>query len=1256
MVCDFEIIDNTVRVNCLGCVYGSSIEDFEACMAKTIDKLMEVKNAERIILAETRETEYDYEQTKMLMEIAKAYNRILNEDKLLSLSKLGPKECEKFFPRRLAELQFLILEALRKDPVGAYFKLNRMITRVKLRAEKAPPKMKKCFTYYLENALIPIERIISSCILIKKARPLMKGYKPGDRKIYREIFHPLIRPNFMLTRFMALPPTKGRAVDVYTVAKNISVEIFRVPGKVRYIYHITPPEFRLSEKKYSILDSARRYLAAHRPTEAEFTEPEKTRETFTNIGRDLIKEVAKGMGVSLTAKEIEELAVILARYTAGFGVLEILLADEKIQDIFVNSPIGLTPIFVQHSDFEECETNLIPTREDAEAWATRFRMYSGRPLDEANPVLDTELTVPGGRARVCAITRTLSPEGLAYSFRRHRERPWTFPLFIKVKMFDPLYAGLLSFLIDGGRCILVAGGRASGKTSLLGAMILEVMKKFRIIIQEDTPELAVSLMRKIGYNIEGLKSRSVITRVEAELPAEEALRTAIRLGDACLIVGEVRSSLRGDQEIFIVENGVTRRVPISYVENMDRKNALVPTLDTKKEFKVKLSKLDAFIKHPKRKRFIRIKTRSGREVIVTPEHSVFTLNSLKIVPHEAEKLKIGDKIIIPSKIPCAFNDIEFFDLTKILHDFRLENYERYLREVINVLGSKRASEICGVAEIYMYLTKKKYKFKNGVVARIKAENFLKLMKEANINFSLDTIKIKKVTSNTLPAKLAVNEDFCRFLGYFISEGHIEGTNVVISNVDKRVIKDVVEISRKSFGHTPSLREGKTSLGKSIKIIIGNSPLAHFLKRLKIHKKSYEKRIPDFIFGLSIEKICAFLSGLYSGDGSFNGIRVEYSTTSKALASDLLYLLLTLGIVGRVRERKQAIKAKGKRRLYSVEFARKEDVTSFLEKVRFTGKKLLQRKVGLEISRYNVIDFSLKDLFENVKNLPLRYNHLKRFLRASKFYLRQALKTKQFVCTDYFKKFVNGDFYIDEIKEVEEIKLPESEYVYDLSVNPTENFVGGFGGILLHNTEATALFEAMRIGALSNLVAGTIHAESAYGVFDRVVNDLGVVPTSFKAADIITICSMLRSPDGLHRFRRVTELTELRKHWKTDPLDEGGFVPLMEYSAREDRLKPTDTLVDGESEIINEIAKRVREWHGRWDAVWDNILLRAKIKEAMVDYAKRLDNPEILEADFVSESNETFHLICDDVRQELGGLDSKMIYEKWSGWLKKRIKG
>ncbi|HID25295.1 MAG TPA: hypothetical protein EYP23_02375, partial [Thermoplasmata archaeon] len=383
--------------------------------------------------------------------------------------------------------------------------------------------------------------------------------------------------------------------------------------------------------------------------------------------------------------------------------------------------------------------------EDADSWATRFKLMSRRPLDEANPVLDTEVEVKGGRARVTIITRRLSPDGIGFALRRHRFRPWTLPLFIKNRMIDPFSSAILWFLVDGGRTILIAGTRGSGKTSLLGALMIQIMPKLRIVTVEDTLELPVEYMRKIGFNIERMKSRSVITHVETELPAEEAIRTALRLGDSCLIVGEVRSK-----------------------------------------------------------------------------------------------------------------------------------------------------------------------------------------------------------------------------------------------------------------------------------------------------------------------------------------------------------------------------------------------------------------------------------------------------------------------------------------------------------------------------EAIALYEAMRIGALANVVAGTIHGESAYGVFDRVVNDLDVPPTSFKATDIIVICNTIKSPDGLRSFRRVVEITEVLKHWKEDPLEENGFVNLLEYDAKKDLLVPTDKLLLGESVIINNIASRVKEWKNNWIAVWNNIKLREQILKTMVELSEK--NKQLLEAEAVVLANVNFHLISERVREENGFIDSKAVFNKWVEWLKGFVHG
>jgi hypothetical protein len=208
---------------------------------------------------------------------------------------------------------------------------------------------------------------------------------------------------------------------------------------------------------------------------------------------------------------------------------------------------------------------------------------------------------------------------------------------------------------------------------------------------------------------------------------------------------------------------------------------------------------------------------------------------------------------------------------------------------------------------------------------------------------------------------------------------------------------------------------------------------------------------------------------------------------------------------------------------------------------------------------------------------------------------------------------------------------------------------------VRSLEAKALYEAMRIGALANVVAGTIHGASPYGVFDRVVNDLQVPRTSFKATDIIIVANPIKSPDGLHKWRRVVQIAEVRKNWEEDPLREKGFVDLMTYNPNTDSLEPSDELINGESEILKTIAGNVKEWVGNWDAIWENILLRAKIKEKLIEYSNKLNLNELLEAKFVIASNDKFHEISESVREDVGFLENKRIFFEWEDWLKKQIK-
>ncbi len=735
---EFEEDTGTVRINTLGSIYGASIEDYPEVMARVVDILQEVPNASSIILSESRDYEYSAEQVDMLKEIATTVQDISNQG-LLS-QNIRSEKCGQLYEEHLPDVQETVFTTLKQDPVGAYVELKRKKRHLS-QTDEQYPQQSRCRRYFVQDVINPVINRLEETQIISEASEYITGHHVGDREVYREFFHPLVRPNFMLTKYMSLPPERGEEVDRYNSRNSVEVSVYNVPGKTRPIYHVNPPEFNLPEEEYNLLDAARRFMASHEPGSGEFAEPERMRDVFENIGRDMLRDIANQMGVNLDREEIEELGEILNRYTSGLGVLELLLADPKVQDVYINSPIGGSPIYISHEEYGECETNLIPTKDEAESWATQFRIQSGRPLDEANPVLDTETEVKGGRARVAVIQENLSPEGLAFAFRRHRSRAWTLPLFVNNGMINALGAGLLSFIVDGNRSVLFAGTRGAGKTSLLSASMLEIMKNHRIVTVEDTLELPVPQMKDLGYNIERMKSRSVITQVENEIEADDAIRTSLRMGDSALVIGEVRSE-----------------------------------------------------------------------------------------------------------------------------------------------------------------------------------------------------------------------------------------------------------------------------------------------------------------------------------------------------------------------------------------------------------------------------------------------------------------------------------------------------------------------------EAQALYEAMRVGAVANFVGGTIHGEDAYSVFDRVVNDLGVPTTSFKATDIVVSVNKIKSPDGMETYRRVTGITEVRKEWTDDPLEENAFVDLMRYDSEKDELVPTDTLLNGESVIMNRIAENIREWKNDWEAVWDNVEMRKEMKQAIADKADETGNDELLEAEIAVKANQKFHLLANKVQEEYGEQNPERILNRWMEWL------
>ncbi|MFC6719117.1 ATPase, T2SS/T4P/T4SS family [Natrialbaceae archaeon GCM10025810] len=230
------------------------------------------------------------------------------------------------------------------------------------------------------------------------------------------------------------------------------------------------------------------------------------------------------------------LTTVLEKHTEGYGVLEDLFADPEVTDAYVTSPVTANPLRVE-LDGVAMETNVHLTETGAKALASRVRRTSGRAFSRAKPTIDATASLTNGRGlRIAGVTDPVA-DGIGFAFRERSDDRFTLPGLVANGTMPPAVAGFLSTAVERNAATLIAGTRGSGKTTLLGTLLYEVTPDTRTVIIEDTPELPVGPLQSVGRDVQALRTS---TGDGPEIPPADALRTALRLGDGALVVGEIR--------------------------------------------------------------------------------------------------------------------------------------------------------------------------------------------------------------------------------------------------------------------------------------------------------------------------------------------------------------------------------------------------------------------------------------------------------------------------------------------------------------------------------------------------------------------------------------------------------------------------------------------------------------------------------------------------------------------------------------------
>ncbi len=367
-----------------------------------------------------------------------------------------------------------------------------------------------------------------------------------------EIKYPLnifTHPAVQLKHVLPAPAPSGVAGDALLVSYLLNasgvparVEVWNVQREARPIYDIQIA--RVCPYTEVFLEYLREKLSREVPVlTEEITDPKKLaglRDRFHAAGRAAIVDALP----ALPANELVVLSGVLLHKMYGLGDLELLMSDDNLEEIAVNT--ATEPVSVYHKKFGWLKTSLrFNSEEEIYNTAAQIGRKAGRDITLTNPIMDAPLLTGD---RVTATLFPISSSGNTLSIRRFAREPWTVIDFIAptLNTMSVDIAALLWLGMQYEMNILVSGGTASGKTSALNTLAAFIPPSQRIITVEETREL--QLPGYLQWNWVPLVTRSPNPEGRGGVDMLDLIVASLRMRPDRILVGEVRR--RNEAEVL----------------------------------------------------------------------------------------------------------------------------------------------------------------------------------------------------------------------------------------------------------------------------------------------------------------------------------------------------------------------------------------------------------------------------------------------------------------------------------------------------------------------------------------------------------------------------------------------------------------------------------------------------------------------------------------------------------------------------------
>jgi flagellar protein FlaI len=340
-------------------------------------------------------------------------------------------------------------------------------------------------------------------------------------------------------------PESAQVIEKYWVREPFAgIAIAKMPeqgGSLEYFVQevqLTPSEQKLLDKVISFVSVEINPMAIGKE--------EDVRKAVLKEAKRILDKYSGRFPMLRNPERRDKIYYYIERDLLGYGPIHAIMADWRIEDISCDGVMA--PMYVWHRRYESIPTNVkFVDKELLDDFIVKLAHKSGKHVSSAFPIVDAMIC---GKHRLAASFREeVSPKGSTFTIRKFREEPYSIVDLMNLGTVNDEIAAYFWLMMENRASMLVIGGTAAGKTTLLNAIAGLIKPGYKVVTVEETAEINIPTENWVQFT--SRESYGMTGSKIGEVSLFDLVKTSLRYRPDFLVVGEVRG-----EEAFVLFQAV----------------------------------------------------------------------------------------------------------------------------------------------------------------------------------------------------------------------------------------------------------------------------------------------------------------------------------------------------------------------------------------------------------------------------------------------------------------------------------------------------------------------------------------------------------------------------------------------------------------------------------------------------------------------------------------------------------------------------